>query len=242
MLNGVPKMANKKTALISEAMPLKIRELFGFLGYGCVCLPPFEALDAPVASHPDMLFSVLSGGELLTDGRYYEKNKVLLDNVGVSIRVSESRLEKSYPEDIAFDALVFGGRVYGYIKRLAPEILEKSLAPVNVKQGYALCSVLATDKCALTADEGIYRALVSNGADALKISPEGVNLSGYGRGFIGGASAFDPISNTVIFFGDITRHQSYPEIKSFLEKRGYKLLYAENEPLTDYGGAKLLNN
>lgn len=233
-------MASKKTALVSVDMSGSTCRIFENLGYGCVRLPGFEALDVPVCSHPDMLFSYLPDRKMLCDGAYYQKNKALLDGIGAALLLSERTLKKEYPNDVLFDALWFDGCVYGRIDALAPEIISLAKKTVNVKQGYALCSTLVTDKCAITADEGIFEALKKNRVDVLKINAEGVRLKGYGCGFIGGASAFDPCSNTVVFFGNVTEHSSYNEIVRFLSEYGHTVCFDGSYPLTDLGGAKLI--
>jgi hypothetical protein len=230
-------MENKRIALISEKMPAEISEILKNLGYGCVGLKAFECLDAPVAHHPDMLFSRLSDGKMLCDGRYLISNPAL-NELGIEFLPSAVRLDKKYPFDIAFDALVFGDTVYCKTDSTAPEILQDRNT-VDVKQGYALCSTLVTNKCAVTADGGIYTALCKNGVDALKISAGNILLKGYGNGFIGGASCFDACSDTVIFFGNPIYHPDFGAISDFLAKHGHKISYPDKIPLADYGGAKL---
>lgn len=232
-------MADKRLALVSHKLPEIICTELKNLGYGCVPLYDHPELDAPIASHPDMLFSVLKSGELLTDEEYI-KAYTELNGLGISFRFSSRRLGKKYPSDIAFDALVINGTVYGKLDFIAPEILENRKKTVNVSQGYTLCSTLVTDKVAITADNGIYSALCKNGVNALKLSSNSIALDGYDSGFIGGASAFEPHSNTVIFFGDITRHPDFKKIDGFLKENGHGIRYFESLPLKDYGGAKLI--
>ena len=230
-------MADEKLVLVSEDMPDSVEKIFGFLGYGCVRLPKFDVLDTPVASHPDMLFFALPDGKLLCDKRYYEKNTELLGSCGERFVFSVKELGAKYPYDVAFDTFGINGTVYGRVDSIAPEILEVSEKAVNVNQGYAKCSVLLTDKCAITADCGLYKALTENGVDTLKISPGNVDLPGYGSGFIGGSSFFDPISDTVVFFGDLSAHPDYETISAFLSEHGHKELFDDKIPLTDLGGA-----
>ena len=222
-------------------MPDKIAEYFGLLGYGCVRLPAFERLDGPVSSHPDMLLSVISDSTLLVDANYYSENAELFSECGARFKVSSTRLEGKYPKDIAFDALSINGTVYGRTDCIAGEILDAHERAVNVKQGYTLCSTLVTDRCAVTADDGIYKALTADGVDVLKISDGGIALSGYSCGFIGGASAYDPDSLQVIFFGDISLHPSGAKIVDFLENHGLRVRSFDGVPLTDLGGAKLVS-
>ncbi len=232
-------MQNKKTALISNELPDIICKYFEKSGYGCVRLPSHAHLDAPVASHPDMLFSLLADGTVLTDACYLEANQHL-NELPVKFKASSVSLDKKYPHDIAFDALVLGDTVYGKLDFIAPEIRQSAKKEVNAAQGYTLCSTLVTDRCAVTADDGIYKVLTENGVPALKISPKGVQLDGYSCGFIGGASAFDAENNRVVFFGDLKEHPDCKKITDFLKKHGHIIHFFEGLPLKDYGGAKLI--
>lgn len=233
-------MKNGKYILVSEDMPRHMCAELEDFGYKCLTLPKFDFLDSPVSSHPDMLFGELFDGRFLCDSRYYVENRELLCQMGAEIVSSERKLSSKYPLDIAFDALCFDGVLYGNLKYIAPEMLDKRKKCVNVSQGYAKCSVLATDKCAITSDSGIYEALVRDRVNTLKISPQGIALPGYGCGFIGGASFFEPISNTVVFFGDISTHPDFDVINAFLKENGHSVKYFKDYPLTDLGGAVLI--
>ena len=233
-------MKNGKYILISKEMPPRISEELEAFGYKCLMLPKFDFLDSPVSSHPDMLFGELFDGRLLCDSRYYVENRELLCKTGAEFVSSERKLSSKYPLDVAFDTLCFDGALYGNLKYVAPEMLIGRKRCVNVSQGYTKCSVLATDKCAITSDSGIYEALVSERVNALKISPQGIALPGYGCGFIGGASFFEPSSNTVVFFGNISTHPDFDIINVFLKENGHSIKYFEEYPLTDLGGAVLI--
>lgn len=232
-------MIGEKIALLSCKIPRQISDFFENVGYVCVFLPSFKNLDVPVAHHPDMLFSTTYDGTLLCDAEYLSDNPFLLD---FRIRLASSckKIGKKYPDDVLLDALIIEDTVYGKIDSMAPEIL-KNRRTVHVKQGYALCSTLVTDKCAVTADEGIYHSLTQNGVDTLKISAGNILLEGYGCGFIGGASCFDKDSDTVVFFGNLPNHPDSEKIIAFLEKHGHRVVFFEDFPLSDFGGAKLIN-
>ena len=232
-------MGNKKALLVSCDLPLEIEKTLGFLGYGCVRLPKFDELDAPVSSHPDILFYRLKSGKLLCDEDYFKANSELLINSGASFVFSEKHLGKKYPNDILFDALTIDGTVYGRTDYIAPEILKDCKRTVKLKQGYTACATRVAGKIALTSDPGISIALKNDGFNVLH-TEETILLPGYGCGFIGGASAFDPCSNTVVFFGNVTEHSSYNEIVRFLTEYGHTVCFDGSYPLTDLGGAKLM--
>ena len=227
--------------LVSENLPKQIEDILSTLGYRCVRIPCCEYLDAPVASHPDMLFYRIKDGTLLCDRRYYESNAKLLESTGARFVFSVGVLDKKYPNDVLFDAFEIDGTVYGRLDSIAPEILENGKNAVDLKQGYAKCSTLLLGNAAITADGGICRALQNGGIDVLKLSGGGIGLPGYGEGFIGGASYFDANGRNAVFFGDISEHQEYEEITGFLKERNISLLYPKGIPLTDFGGAVAVN-
>ena len=76
---------------------------------------------------------------------------------------------------------------------------------------------------------------------SLKISAGNILLKGYGCGFIGGASCFDKDSDTVVFFGNLSEHPDGEKITVFLEKHGHRVVFFEEFPLSDFGGAKLIS-
>ena len=55
-------------------------------------------------------------------------------------------------------------------------------------------------------------------------------------GFIGGASV-KIAADSVLFFGDVTRHRDFEKINSFLESHGCGFVCTDNGPLRDIGGA-----
>ena len=224
----------QKALFISSEMPFEIEEILSFLGYGCVRLPKFDALDEPVASHPDMLFYRLGSGRLLCDGRYFMQNRELFAPYDDKLTFSARELGADYPRDVLFDALRVGGTVIGRLDAIADEILADAMGTVNVKQGYARCSCLLAENVAVTADKGISARLAERGVDTLVIPSSGIMLPGYAEGFIGGASFYDAKSGTVVFFGDPS---GFPEMLDFLSERGISVRYPKGSPLTDYGSA-----
>ena len=229
-------MGNKKALLVSCDLPLEIEKTLGFLGYGCVRLPKFDELDAPVSSHPDILFYRLKSGKLLCDENYFKANSELLINSGSSFVFSEKHLGKKYPNDILFDALTIDGTVYGRTDYIAPEILKDCKRTVKLKQGYTACATRVAGKIALTSDPGISAALKNDGFNVLH-TEEKILLPGYGCGFIGGASFYDEDSGTVVFFGEPEKNSSIPD---FLKDNGINAVYTEGIPLTDYGSAIII--
>ena len=232
-----------KILLCSTDMPSCVTDILENLSYQIIKIPKCRSLSHEVASHPDMIFSVLGERHLITDKNYFESNGDFFDVLaekGVRISVSEMVLAAKYPSDILFDAIKNDRLLIGNLKYTAPELFSEKAVTVNVKQGYALCSTLLMKGAAVCADEGICNALRENGYDVLQISAGNIALDGYGYGFIGGASAALEDEKAIVFFGDIFGHPEGKEIVDFCEKHGYKTLYTAKTPLTDLGGVKVI--
>lgn len=208
-------------------------------GYMPVALPPFDKLSAPIASHADMLIYALTSGELLTYRGYYETNKAMFDGLGRRISVTDDPVSPEYPDDIPLNALRLGGDVYCGIASAAQMIKSDAARLINVRQGYARCSVCAPNEhFIITADPSIAAAAGRNGVEVLLIEAGHIKLKGCGYGFIGGASAI--IGSSVCFFGDLYSHPEGGKIACELEKHGYDILCLSREMMTDYGGAVVI--
>lgn len=173
-------------------------------------------------------------------------------------RLSVSRSEKTrifssrdfpfgnYPSDTRFNALSFCGRVYGRIASLSPDVLALAalmgFTPVNVKQGYAKCTVLPLEAAgrAITADKGLAATLRADGADVLLVAPSGIQLGKRADGFIGGASVVDEEARRVWLFGQAGSVPDGSLIHDFIRESGYTLTEGDGK-LTDLGGGVILD-
>ena len=151
-----------------------------------------------------------------------------------------------YPDNVLLNGLFLGGKLYGKTSAIDPIVLDYCAAErvpvINVNQGYARCSTLIINEhAAITADPSIASALKNNGVEVLRISPGHILLEGYDYGFIGGAGLCD--GESVIFFGDVSRHPDYQLIRNFCEKhhKTIRVICKEN-PLTDIGGVVEFNH
>ena len=174
--------------LCSSLLPKSVKTILSELGGEGFDIPACSRLDKPVSSHPDMLFSELSDGTLVTEGKYYAENQSFFEAFGSRIRPGVTELSPKYPFDVAFDVIRHNGLAIGKAEYIAPEITADATAVINAKQGYALCSTLKAASFAITADKHIYNILVENSCETLLVSGKNIRLRGYGCGFIGGAS------------------------------------------------------
>ena len=177
-----------------------------------------RGVSPPISGHPDSFFCRL-GRQILW--------------------ALDGELRPGYPGECSMNALVMGGRLYGRIPSLSPRLLaaaeREGLDLVPVRQGYAACAVLALgETAAITADEGMGKALKENGVHVLIVSGEGIALPGYDNGFWGGAATV--LDRTVWFFGDAAAHPDWPRIRGFLGQLGIPFRCIDGFPLSDLGG------
>ena len=208
-------------------------------GFELVKLPSFSLLQKPVSAHPDMLFFTAKG-RLVCHRDYFsaaEREILQIANAsGLSIFLSDEDMGAEYPEDVLFNAAAIGDKLICRRDTVSNPVAE--LYPedkiINVRQGYAKCSVCAVnDNAIITADPSIARAAEKNGIDVLPISRGGVRLNGYDCGFIGGASGCD--GENVYFCGNIDLHPDGEKIRAFCERQGRKAISLSDDPLYDYG-------
>lgn len=198
---------------------------------------PNPHIDPSVSSHADMSALHLGKSEIILD----KAQNVLAENLeknGIKVHFTENNISGKYPDDVKLNFAVIGDYVIGNFKHI-DENLEKLLAEkirINVKQGYCKCSVLVlSESSVITDDSSINAELLKNGFQSLLVSKGDVSLHGHEYGFIGGASG--KISkDTVVFFGDISRHRDFQRIKEFLNQNRCTYICTDSGPLRDIGG------
>lgn len=181
----------------------------------------FEPLDnvaEPVKNHPDLLYCRLDE-EVVFKGR-------------------PELLSEEYPSDIIYNAFSTGKYFIHDLKHTDKVLLgcaeAMELTPVNVKQGYACCSIVPVDEDSIiTYDRGIAKAAEAAGMNVLVVEPGHVELPGYDTGFIGGTSG--KVGDEIIFNGDLSVHPDFEAIREFIEAKGLKVKYFEGYPLRDIG-------
>ena len=195
------------------------------LGYNIIPTKKIDTFNKPEQRHADM--QVLK----------------IRDRV-FTLENCECRIGNTYPENVRLNCLYLNGTLYGKMSA-ADDLVKKycgenGIRTVNVNQGYTRCSTLViNDNAAITADKSIEKALISNGAEVLLISPGHIRLKGFDYGFIGGASFTD--DGTIYFFGDVKKHPDYEKIRVFCSKYNSNIeILCSDEPLTDIGGAVLI--
>ena len=177
-----------------------------------------ETVAGPIRSHPDLVYCRL------------KEDAIFLGN--------EQLLTPEYPGDIIYNGFSTGKYFIHDLKHTDEQLLkavdELELIKVNVKQGYACCSIVPVDEDSIiTADRGIAKAAEAAGIAVLTVEPGHVELPGYDTGFLGGTSG--RVGEEILFNGDLSAHPDFDAIRDFIGSRGLQVKYFESYPLRDIG-------
>ena len=188
-----------------------------------------------ISHHPDMqLVNSYNGWVCAPEA--YSYYKPYFDDAGLVLVKGKTNLQHDYPFDIAYNIASTENIAIHNFKYTDQAFLNLSEQKhINVSQGYAKCSIcIVSDNAFITSDEGIYKVLINNGADVLKVSDDKIILPGYDHGFIGGACGLVE-KNLLAFCGDVKKHNQYREIEEFCLKYNVEILSLSEEELTDFG-------
>ena len=237
-----------KSVLIDSRAPRAVTEALARLGYNVISLPESRHLPQGISGHPDSLVFKL-GGDIVTFADYCDEAAYVFSDIreahpNITVRFSADTPSHTYPCDAKYNALLMGKKVFARLDSISSGIRELLLSRgyelINVKQGYPACTTLALDAShAVTADNGLARALGENGISVTLIESGGIMLPPYEYGFIGGAAGVD--SGKVYFVGDYTTHPSAAVIEAIVKARGLTPVSLTDGLLTDVGGLVFLD-
>ena len=210
--------------LISSCADEEIRNALAGSGIEIVPVGPCKAVSEPISCHPDILMCKLGTA---SDSPVFRGN--------------ESLLSADYPGDVLYNAVVTEKYMICNTRTVSKELMAaaKELYPdiktIHVSQGYTKCNVVVVDDSHfITEDEGIYKALMAeDGPECLLITGGYVQLPGYDRGFIGGASG--RIEDEIWFNGDISAHPDAENIVRSICGCGLTACWISDKPLVDIG-------
>ncbi|MBQ2726692.1 MAG: hypothetical protein IJF78_13385 [Clostridia bacterium] len=209
-----------------------------------VLMPPDNDLPEPIRCHPDSIFAVV-GEQLIFPRSYAESYPGIVEEIsslsGLRLILSDASRGSVYPLDASLNAAC--GRDFLLCRPdiAAPEILsaaeQQNLTVIPVRQGYAGCACLMTDRAVLTFDSGIARVLESRPPPCVLLDSGGISLHGYDCGFFGGACGF--FDDTVFINGNPESLPCYPQLREFAKNCGYTLFPLCQSPVTDCGGIRI---
>ena len=184
--------------------------------------------------------------KIITHADYLEIAKEqfkAISNCGYELIISNEEISSEYPRDILFNCIELGSFIFGKENNTSSHIIDYSKkcgkSFVNVKQGYAKCSVARlNDGAAITSDKALYKAMSANGIDVLLVSEGNIRLDGYDHGFIGGCTG--AFLDKLYFMGNLELHPDAEIIKSFCHKYKTSPISLSDEKLFDGGSLYFL--
>ena len=226
-------MKSEKSRIhISYRAHSRLTEALAAEGHELAVLRPCSAVSEPISAHPDIFLCKLGSAP---------RSPVFRGNAGL--------LAPEYPKDVLYNAVVTEKFLICNTNTVSEELIRAArelypdIVTIPVPQGYTKCSMVVVDESHfITGDRGIFRALEKYNktrpddrpaAECLLIEPGYVELPGYSRGFIGGASG--RIGDEIWFNGDIESHPDCEKIKVFIESCGLSVRSFEGLPLVDIG-------
>lgn len=194
-----------------------------------------------ISAHPDIFFCKINDQIFQAPNLKLEKQ--------LKTQKGSSSVGKQYPDDVKYNICQIGKKIihnFKYTDHLVNEYINSvELEKINIKQGYAKCSIAVTsENSCITSDEGIYKTLQKENIDVLLLRDEIIHLQDKNKnitnmsGFIGGSSCI--IDNNFILFGDSNKLKSKEQLVDFLNKQKLELIDFKNLEIIDYGGVILL--
>lgn len=227
-------------AIISESCPKAAKDRLSDF-FVTVALPPDPMLAPPVASHPDMLITIIDK-TLFCHKEYYmaasEKMNQIIAMSKLRLVCTEGIRGAKYPLDVGLNAFILQDQQKLIARKasLAAELIPYLAA--DTRQGYAGCSSLYINGTIVTADPSICRAADQCNIPVHRIPAGGILLPGYDTGLIGGCGGI--WDRTIYLFGNAASCAQGRALKAFCQKNSISEICLCNGPLSDFGGIQFV--
>lgn len=220
---------------ITKDMKAKLNDLNINIIESTPCIETYDAINC----HPDITILKINDNNIIVSPNVYDYYSKKLCPLGFNIIKGNSLIKSKYPYNIAYNVAIFGKYAIHNLKYTDKKVLEfldkNNFTKINVKQGYCKCSICIVDENSIiTSDEGIYKEVIKHDIDCLLIEKGHIDLFDLSYGFIGGCSGLIS-KDDLIFFGDISKHPNYNEIKKFVESKNKNIISLSDEKLLDLG-------
>ena len=231
-----------KICIVDERMPGAAKKRLSLEGFYIIEARASKRLPEPLSAHPDMLF-FFHENTLISSAEYCDEYPFIFEDLSrliprLTLTLTGDTFEKEYPRDAIFNALVMGNKIFFKENSVSKAVIEyakaRGLEAVNVRQGYPACTTLPlSESAAITADEGMARALSEKGISTTLINNGDIALPPYEYGFIGGASGI--FRDKLYFIGDYRTHRDAEKIEVAAKNAGLIPVSLGAFPLTDLG-------
>lgn len=221
------------TVMLGQRYLNKLGHALTELGIHIISVPDNICVDPRLAGHADLSAAHLGGREIIIC-RAVRTMEDKLKKEGFEVIVSQTDQNADYPADVGLNGCIVGNNIF-CMSSACDERLYGGRNVIDVKQGYAKCSVCVVDeRHIISDDESIYKAALKNGIDCLKIGKGAIELNGFDYGFIGGSS-FKADKKTVAFTGTLKNHPDLEKITRYIRELGMEIIYLTEEPCFDVG-------
>ncbi|WP_297134699.1 DUF6873 family GME fold protein [Terrisporobacter sp.] len=226
-------------ALVDKRITIDMKNKLNNLNINIIeSSPCIETYDA-ISCHPDVTLLKINDNNIIVAPNVYDYYSEKLVPLGFNIIKGNSFIKNKYPYNIGYNVAIFGKYAIHNFKYTDKKILEfldkNNFIKINVKQGYCKCSICIVDESSIiTSDEGIYKEVMKHDIDCLLIEKGHIDLFDLNYGFIGGCSGLIS-KDDLMFFGDISKHPNYNEIKKFIESKNKNIISLSTEKLLDLG-------
>lgn len=214
--------------------------------FGVKIIKPYYHSELPdgLRKHGDLTFAYLGEGVAVCAPESYDYYAAHLQSYPIRLIKGSRKLKSTYPGDCAYNVATVGKRMFCRVdaadETLLDEAVKKGFKIINIKQGYAKCSVCpVNENAAVSADVSFYRTALDEGIDCLLVTNSAIGLKGYDTGFFGG-TAFMYDKYALSANGDLTKHPDAERIKNFLKKYNAEIKIINKGKLTDFGSLSVI--
>lgn len=218
--------------IADNRIPDQAKKVLEKYGNVCYLLSSGITYDA-ISGHPD-IFCCQIGTQLVVAPNAPGN---LIDNLthsSVSRTPGETKLGNNYPLSASYNAVVTDNFFIHHFDYTDPEIkvIASGRERIHVNQAYTRCNLipLKNDRF-ITSDKGIENILLKKELDVLYVKPDGIILSGFENGFIGGACGIH--EKKIFFIGNLNHYPEGKKIRGFLS--GYEIIELYDGSLFDGG-------
>lgn len=193
-----------------------------------------------ISGHPDIFFSQI-GEQLLVAPNLPEPYFQKLKDQNISFVLGEEAVGTKYPASSKYNVVADADYLIHNFRNTDSVItqLAEDMDLIQVDQGYTRCNLIPLgNKHYITSDKGVERTLKRYNLEVLYVDPEGIQLSGYKNGFIGGCVGIK--GKQIFFMGSLNHLKNSQKINDFLKSQNFELIELYKGPLFDGGSILFL--
>jgi len=186
-----------------------------------------------IAGHPD-IFLCQVNEQLIVAPNTPATLKEYLTKMSVLFINGESEVGEKYPQTAPYNAVVSDKFIIHNQNVTDSKIKELTVGKefIHVNQAYTRCNLIPLENNRfITSDNGIEKTFLRHGFEVLFVNPNGIILSGFKNGFIGGTCGI--FEDKIVFIGNLNHLPEGNKIQKFVSD--YEIIELYNGPLYDGG-------